>query len=317
MIEVHDLTKKYGELNAIYKIELKLEPGDVFGFIGPNGAGKTTTMRILATLLNPTWGEAYVGGYSIYTKPREIRRIIGYMPDFFGVYDNMKVIEYLEFFAAAYRIRGEKRRQVCNDVLELVDLGYKREALVTSLSRGMTQRLGLARVLLHDPQVLLLDEPASGLDPRARIEIRTLLKELRKMGKTIMVSSHILPELADICNKVGIIEKGELIHNAEVAEVMRRVRQQTVLRIRVAEKPDTAAALLEQSPMVETIEPFENGLRVTLTAGAHDYSQLATQLVQEGHPPAASGRRADRPGDGFHGADKGDHVLELRYSNPL
>src|SRR4029079_3643978 len=156
MIEARDLTKKYGELYAINKIDLKLDRGDVFGFIGPNGAGKTTTMRILATLLNPTWGEAYVGGYSIYSKPKEIRRIIGYMPDFFGVYDNKKVIEYLEFFAAAYRIKGPARRKICDEVLELVDLGYKREAFVTSLSRGMTQRLGLGRWVLRSPQVLTL-----------------------------------------------------------------------------------------------------------------------------------------------------------------
>jgi ABC-2 type transport system ATP-binding protein len=294
MIETRDLTKKYGELYAINKIDIKLDRGDVFGFIGPNGAGKTTTMRILATLLNPTWGEAYVGGYSIYSKPKEIRRIIGYMPDFFGVYDNMKVIEYLEFFAAAYRIKGPARRKICDEVLELVDLGYKREAFVTSLSRGMTQRLGLARVLLHDPQVLLLDEPASGLDPRARIEIRGLLKELRKMGKTIMVSSHILPELADICNKIGIIERGELLVNDEVTEVMRRVRQQVVLRIAVADNGDAAAKLIEQITYVEKVEhekppekapgTFSDGqLRVTLVPGEHDYSDLARILVQEGH----------------------------------
>src|SRR5687768_11929169 len=275
MIEVHDLTKKYGDLFAIHKIDLKLERGDVFGFIGPNGAGKTTTMRILATLLNPTWGEAYVGGYSIYAKPKEIRRIIGYMPDFFGVYDNMKVIEYLEFFAAAYRIKGHARRKICDEVLELVDLGYKRDALVTSLSRGMTQRLGLARVLLHDPQVLLLDEPASGLDPRARIEIRGLLKELRNMGKTIMVSSHILPELADICNKVGIIERGELHYNDTVDELMKLVRHQMVLRISVSANGDAAARLLEQASFVESIEVADNNLRVTLAVGDHDYSELS------------------------------------------
>jgi ABC-2 type transport system ATP-binding protein len=283
VIEVHDLTKKYGELFAINKIELKLDRGDVFGFIGPNGAGKTTTMRILATLLNPTWGEAYVGGYSIYTKPKEIRRIIGYMPDFFGVYDNMQVIEYLEFFAAAYRITGPERRKICNDVLDLVDLGYKRNELVTSLSRGMTQRLGLARVLLHDPQVLLLDEPASGLDPRARIEIRGLLKELRNMGKTIMVSSHILPELADICNKIGIIERGELIVNADVEDVMKQVRQQTVLKVDVSTDREAAVKLLETSPIVELVEVDKTGLRVTLVSGDHDFSQLARLLLDNGH----------------------------------
>ena len=283
MIEVRDLTKKYGELFAIHKIDLKLDKGDVFGFIGPNGAGKTTMMRILATLLNPTWGEAYVGGYSIYTKPKEIRRIIGYMPDFFGVCDNMQVIEYLEFFAAAYRIKGPQRRKICDEVLELVDLGYKRNELVTSLSRGMTQRLGLARVLLHDPQVLLLDEPASGLDPRARIEIRGLLKELRNMGKTIMVSSHILPELADICNKIGIIERGELIVNSDVADVMRQVRQQTVLQIDVAGDRDAAARLLEDHEIVDKVETDDQGLRATLVKGDHDYSLLSRLLVENGH----------------------------------
>jgi ABC-2 type transport system ATP-binding protein len=282
VIEAHDLTMKYGELFAVKELELHLQKGDVFGFIGPNGAGKTTTMKILATLLNPTWGEAYVCGYSIYTHPRDIRRVIGYMPDFFGVYDDMKVIEYLEFFAAAYRIRGAARRKICDEVLELVELGYKREALVTSLSRGMTQRLGLARVLLHDPQVLLLDEPASGLDPRARIEIRGLLKRLRDTGKTIMVSSHILPELADICNKIGIIERGELIVNADVAEVMRQVRRRTVLNVSVIGRLDHAAELLQEHASVDTVETRGKMLIVTLVADVTDYSPLATLLVKNG-----------------------------------
>lgn len=283
MIKTQDLTKTYGDLRAIDNLTLELDEGDLFGYIGPNGSGKTTTMRILATLLNPSWGEAYVAGYSIYTHPKEIRRLIGYMPDFFGVYDDMKVIEYLEFFAAAYRIKGPARRKVCDDVLELVDLGYKREAFVTSLSRGMTQRLGLARVLLHNPKVLILDEPASGLDPRARIEIRGLLKELRKMGKTIMVSSHILPELADICNKVGIIERGQLLVCAEVAEVMRRVRQQPLLRIRVRGDLEPAARLLEQHESVERVEMHDGHIFATVAAGVEDYSNLATLLVTAGH----------------------------------
>ncbi len=276
------MTKVYGDLRAIDNLTLDLEEGDLFGFIGPNGSGKTTTMRIIATLLQPSWGEAYVCDHSIYTHPKEIRRLIGYMPDFFGVYDDMKVIEYLEFFAAAYRIKGHKRRKVCDDMLAMVDLGYKRDAFVTSLSRGMTQRLGLARVLLHDPQVLLLDEPASGLDPRARIEIRGLLKELRKLGKTIMVSSHILPELADVCNKVGIIEKGKLLVSAEVSEVMRRVRRQPVLSIEVVADPDAAAKLLEQHDIVERVDIEDGRLMTTLLEGTEDYSELPTILIEAG-----------------------------------
>ncbi len=283
MIKTQDLTKAYGDLHAIDHLTLELDEGDLFGYIGPNGSGKTTTMRILATLLQPSWGEAYVCGYSIYTHPKEIRRLIGYMPDFFGVYDDMKVIEYLEFFASAYRIKGPKRRKVCNEMLELVDLGYKRDAFVTSLSRGMTQRLGLARVLLHDPQVLLLDEPASGLDPRARIEIRGLLKQLRSLGKTIMVSSHILPELADICNKVGIIERGELLICANVADVMKQVRQRTLLHIGVKDELDAAARLLEEHELVESVELREGRIFATLTAGVEDYSDLPTLLIEAGH----------------------------------
>ena len=288
MIQTEDLTKQYGTLFAVKDLKLNLVAGDLFGFIGPNGSGKTTTMKILATLLQPTYGEAYVCDMSIYTKPKEIRRLIGYMPDFFGVYDDMKVIEYLEFFAAAYRIRGEKRKKVCDEMLELVDLGYKRDALATSLSRGMTQRLGLARVLLHDPQVLLLDEPASGLDPRARIEMRELLKRLGGRGKTIMVSSHILPELADICNKVGIIERGKLLVNEDVAGVMRRVRDHLVIIVEVAERIDDAAKLLEQHSAVGDVEIQtvlgKQHIRLSLNKdlGLDDYSDLPTLLVQHG-----------------------------------
>src|SRR5437867_10803688 len=285
MIETHELTKMYGDLYALNRLNLKLEKGDVYGFIGPNGSGKTTTMKILATLLNPSWGEATVCGHSIYTGAKEIRRLIGYMPDFFGVYDDMKVIEYLEFFAAAYRITGPKRRKICEDVLELVDLTYKRDALVTSLSRGMTQRLGLARVLLHDPQVLLLDEPASGLDPRARIEIRGLLKELRNMGKTIMVSSHILPELADICNKIGIIERGKLLFDGDVQSAIKRVRQHTVMAVGVSDGQSfLAKEKLQGHPEILGVEmkSEEDLLHVTLNDGVHDGSFIADLLVKNG-----------------------------------
>src|SRR5688572_23172465 len=234
-------------------------------------------MRILATLLNPTYGEATVCGYSIYNGAKDIRRLIGYMPDFFGVYDDMKVIEYLEFFAAAYRIKGPERRKKCEDVLELVDLGYKRDALVTSLSRGMTQRLGLARVLLHEPQVLLLDEPASGLDPRARIEMRELLKELRSMKKTIMVSSHILPELADICNKIGIIERGKLLFNGDVETAIQQVRQKHVylLAVEPARNKD-AAKHLSAFPEVDAAELIDEDktIKVTVKDGIGDGSFL-------------------------------------------
>jgi ABC-2 type transport system ATP-binding protein len=285
VIECRDLTKKYNDLFAVDRLTLKLDRGDVYGFIGPNGSGKTTTMRMLATLLNPSWGEASVCGYSIYTGSKEIRRAIGYMPDFFGVYDDMKVTEYLEFFAAAYRITGPDRRKKVDQVLDLVDLQYKRDALVTSLSRGMTQRLGLARVLLHEPQVLLLDEPASGLDPRARIEMRELIKELRRMNKTIMVSSHILPELADICNKIGIIERGKLIYNGTVDEAIRQVRGNSVFTVAVGGgRTEEAAAAVRGYSEVESVklDPKADALDVRLRDGHEDGSFLPDRLVRAG-----------------------------------
>jgi len=283
VIETRGLTKKYGDMYAIRDIDLELDEGDLFGFIGPNGAGKTTTMRIIATLLNPTSGEAYVCGNSIYTKPKEIRRLVGYMPDFFGVYDDMKVIEYLEFFAAAYRIKGEARRKRCNEMLEIVDLDFKRDAYANTLSRGQTQRLGLARVLLHDPQVLLLDEPLSGLDPRARIEMRELLRRLGKTGKTIIVSSHILPELADVCNKIGIIDRGVMTVNSAVNDIMREMRKQVVLNVMVSGDSAGAARELEQHNDVDSLELVDQQIIVTLVEGCEDYSHIPSVLVQAGY----------------------------------
>ena len=269
---------------AIRDIDLDLGQGDLFGFIGPNGAGKTTTMRIIATLLTPTYGEAYVCGYSIYTHPKEIRRLVGYMPDFFGVYDDMTVIEYLDFFAAAYRIAPPARRKRCDEMLEVVDLEFKRDAYANTLSRGQTQRLGLARVLLHDPAVLLLDEPLSGLDPRARIEMRALMRRLGSMGKTVIVSSHILPELADVCNKVGIIDSGKMIASNDVASMIRQVRPNMAILIETAleKQLETAAKLLNSHELVQSVDILNQTLKVTLKADAGEYSSLATILISNG-----------------------------------
>jgi len=244
MIETINLTKRYAELIALDSLNLSIEAGDCFGFIGPNGAGKSTTIKILATLLKPSSGQAMVDGLTVGYQNRLIRPIIGYVPDFMGAYEDMVVTEYLEFFAACYNINGKERKKVVGDVLDLTDLNYKATAEVNTLSRGMQQRLSIARVLLHDPKVLLMDEPASGLDPRARIEIRELLKELKRMGKTIIISSHILPELADFCNTVGIIERGKLLFSGTVAETMRRAKVGNVVHVAVADRTQAAAQLL-------------------------------------------------------------------------
>ena len=286
MIKTIKLTKKYDDMYAIRDIDLDLVKGDLFGFIGPNGAGKTTTMRIIATLLEPTEGEAYVCDYSIYTHPKEIRRMVGYMPDFFGVYDDMTVIEYLEFFAAAYKIGPQLRRKRCNEMLEVVDLDFKRDAYANTLSRGQTQRLGLARTLLHDPAVLLLDEPLSGLDPRARIEMRALMRRLGAMGKTIIVSSHILPELADVCNKVGIIDAGKMIASNDVATIIKQVQPNTVVLIQPthSNQLEAAAKAMQDQGIVDSAIVASNLVRVTLKPNIEDYSSLASELIHRGIP---------------------------------
>ena len=233
IVETRGLTKRYGPFQALEPLDLTIEPGVVFGFIGPNGAGKTTSMRILATLLEPTAGEAWVGGYSVTREPKAVRQILGYMPDNFGVYDNMKVWEYLDFFASAYGLPRERRLGLIDDLLALVDLSEKKDGYVDALSRGMKQRLCLARTLVHDPQLLILDEPASGLDPRARVELRALLRQLGALGKTVIVSSHILTEMADICDHVGIIERGRLLAAGPVEELLRQVQTSRVVLVRL------------------------------------------------------------------------------------
>jgi len=285
MVQTINLTKKYGDLMALKNLNLEIEAGDCFGFIGPNGAGKTTTIKILSTLLKPTWGEARIDGLSVGpVNARQVRSIIGYVPDYFGSYEDMVVREYLEFFAAAYDITGEQRKQVVDDVLDLTDLTYKADADVNGLSRGMTQRLSLARVLLHDPKVLLLDEPASGLDPRARIEIRELLKELHRMGKTILISSHILLELADLCDKVAIIEQGELKFTGTVNEILERAKVGLVLHVGVGKDMPRAAELIKSIDGVTDATITAGHIRCVLEPTQVEPADIAGKLVNAGFP---------------------------------
>jgi ABC-2 type transport system ATP-binding protein len=233
IVRAEGLVKRYDGTLAVAGLDLDVEQGEIFGLVGPNGAGKTTTLRILATLLAPTAGDAEIAGISVRRDPAAVRRLLGFMPDVFGVYDDMKVWEYLDFFARCYGIPAARRQQMIGDLLDLVDLGDKRDSYVQGLSRGMQQRLCLAHTLVHDPQVLLLDEPASGLDPRARVELRELLRELRSLGKTIVISSHILPELEELCTSVAIIDRGQVLAHGRVADIERRLRVGAVLRVRV------------------------------------------------------------------------------------
>jgi len=296
MIEIKKLTKSFGNLVAVSNLDLHIGAGDIFGFIGPNGAGKTTTMRILVTLLEPTSGAAYIDDLDVRKKGKEVRRRVGYMPDFMGVYDDLKVFEYLEFFAAAFGIEYRKRKSIVDGVLELTDLVSKQEALVDSLSRGMQQRLGLARVLIHDPKVLILDEPASGLDPRARIEMRELLRELKRMGKTIMISSHILSELEEICDRIGIIEHGQLVFSGTLEEIRPRLGIQSKVRVKVLGDESRAMELLSALPQIQSVEligtqPPSAGLTpeaagsallVTFKEGATSDGLIARTLVTGG-----------------------------------
>ncbi len=287
MIETINLTKKYGELIALNNLNMSIDQGACYGFIGPNGAGKTTTIKILATLLKPTWGEARIDGKVIGYQNPQIRPLIGYVPDFMGAYEDMVVAEYLEFFAACYDIHGTAREQVVRDVLDLTDLHFKANSEVNGLSRGMKQRLSIARVLLHDPKVLLLDEPASGLDPRARIEVRELLKELRRMGKTIMISSHILHELAELCDTVGIIEQGVLIFSGTVVEVMARANVGRIVHIVVEDRTEDAVKLLEAVAGIMSVEVVhDDGVpRINLTIDPNSglpIAELPNRLIAQG-----------------------------------
>jgi ABC-2 type transport system ATP-binding protein len=282
MIELIDFGKDYGEFTAVECLNLTIPAGETFGFIGPNGAGKSTSMRFLATLLKASRGEGVVNGHSVTRDPMSVRQSVGYMPDSFGVYDGMKVWEFLDFFAVAYRIGRTKRKQVIVDVLELLDLTHKRDDFVNGLSRGMKQRLCLAKTLVHDPPVLILDEPASGLDPRARVEVKALLKELRRMGKTILISSHILTELADCCTSIGIIERGQLLMHGPINDVYRRIRGDRLVQVKFTDKMDIGMSIIRSSPHVRNVQADDHVALLELETDDSGVAELLRQLVSEG-----------------------------------
>ena len=305
MIELVNFGKRYGDFTAVESLNLKIEQGELFGFIGPNGAGKSTSIRFLATLLKATHGDGIVNGYSVTRDPMSVRRSIGYMPDSFGVYDGMKVWEFLDFFAVAYQIPKSRRKAVIGDVLELLDLTHKRNDFVNGLSRGMKQRLCLAKTLVHDPPVLILDEPASGLDPRARLEVKALLKELRRMGKTILISSHILAELADCCTSIGIIERGQLLMHGSIEEVYRRIHRNRIVQIKVLEKMDEALSILRSAPETRDVQSYDHRITVELAAEDDTLSALMQKLLAAGVRMSSFGEKEPTLEDVFMLVTKG------------
>ncbi len=284
-ITTRNLTRSFNGVSAVNDLSLKIQAGTLYGLIGPNGAGKTTTLRMLAGLIEPTSGEIRINELRIRDYWRELQWQIGYMPDFYGVYEDMLVWEYLDFFARCYRLAPERRKQVTDELLDLVDLAEKREAYVHTLSRGMRQRLCLAHALVHDPNILLLDEPASGLDPRARVEMRELLRELRDMGKTILLSSHILSELAELCDTVGIIDHGQLVASGSIEEIQKRISQNRRLVLRLLDNKVIAQEILQSNQHVSSVnvlteEPFSAEVR--FSGGEADAANLLENLVGSG-----------------------------------
>jgi ABC-2 type transport system ATP-binding protein len=283
MIEIKGLSKKYGKFTALEPLDLQIEAGCVFGFVGQNGAGKSTTFSILATLLAPTSGTATINGADIIKQPKEVRKQLGYMPDFFGVYDQLKAEEYLDFYGASYGISAAQREKLIPQLLELVNLSHKRKEYVDLLSRGMKQRLCLARSLIHDPAVLILDEPASGLDPRARIEMREILKELKNMGKTILISSHILPELAEMCDVIGILDQGKLVAQGTVSAIQQQLQSEKIISVKTFDIQKTIK-FLEESPRISKIEVLEDGKVIQFLFKGGDKAQqelLKTAIQKE------------------------------------
>ncbi|TWT57468.1 putative ABC transporter ATP-binding protein YbhF [Thalassoglobus neptunius] len=282
VVSVKNLNVHYGKLHAVRGISFEIPKGEVFGFIGPNGAGKSSTIRVLATLQKKFTGQVCVNGIEVRENPDRIREMIGFMPDFFGVYEDLTAREYLHFFAAAYRLPKDRRHSTVSDVLELTDLTHKIDSPVDSLSRGMKQRLALARVLLHDPDLLLLDEPASGLDPRARIEVRELLKAMQEMGKTILISSHILHELAQLCTRIGIIEAGQLVAEGSLNEIFQQLSLKRVVHVQIVKLSDEALKEMEQIPGIDSVERHTDRVAIRLREDELAVEDLHSELVRLG-----------------------------------
>ncbi|MFU7514359.1 ABC transporter ATP-binding protein [Clostridium sp. HCS.1] len=284
MLVIKNLEKSYGSFKALKGLNLEIKKGEIFGFIGPNGAGKSTTMKIVSGLLSPDSGEVYVDGIDAIKNNRALKDKIGYMPDFFGVYDNLKAIEYLEFYASIYGIVGEEAKKLSLDLLELVNLQDKYDANVDGLSRGMKQRLCLARCLVHNPEVLILDEPASGMDPRARFEMKGILKNLKEMGKTIIVSSHILSELGEICTRIGIIKNGAIVCEGTVEEVMLMASGTAPINITVMDKVQEAIGILKEQPEIKEISVDSNKITINLAGGDKEAKDILKKLVLKDIP---------------------------------
>ena len=306
MLSIKDLNKKYGKFHAVCDLNLEVPEGEIFGFVGPNGAGKTTTMKIMCGLLRATSGEITLDGADVIRNSKGIKEKIGYMPDFFGVYDDLKVSEYLEFYASIYDIKGQERKKITDDLLELVDLSHKREAYVDSLSRGMKQRLCLARSLVHNPRLLVLDEPASGMDPRARVEMKEILKNLKGMGKTIIISSHILPELAELCTSIGIIDKGRIVISGSVEEIMQQVYSKKVIKLKVRDKVDAALMILKEYPFIDKLVTGEDTIQAGFEGGDEDMSRVLSTLVTRGIPVVSFAQLDGNLEDVFMKVTKGD-----------
>ncbi|MEA5085419.1 MAG: ABC transporter ATP-binding protein [Lachnospiraceae bacterium] len=287
MLEVNNLVKTYGKFTAVNDLSFKIEKGSIFGFVGPNGAGKTTTMKIMAGLMRATRGSITIDGDDITKNPSLLKDKIGYMPDFFGVYDNLKVSEYMDFYAGAYYIPFSERAELIDNLLEIVNLTEKKEFYVDSLSRGMKQRLCLARSLIHDPEILILDEPASGLDPRARVEMKDVLKQLGSMGKTIIISSHILPELAEMCTEIGIIDHGVMQAQGTVLQIMRMLSKKRIISITPISGMEILLNLLKESPNVSNIIENEDNVEISFDGEDNEVADLLTKIVKADVPVVA------------------------------